>query len=103
MRALVTLVIFSAFTTAAVFGNRPEVVKGNGAARRDGANTALVGSPCCFGEDCLDWSLDSTGHVLEGTCYNKLDQRGHWTKVKSSLDLSNCIGNFNGILRPAPT
>jgi hypothetical protein len=60
--------------------------------------TDLVGPPCCFAEDCIDWSLDASGHILSGTCYDKNDQRGHWDKVASTLDLSNCIGNFDGVL-----
>ncbi|OIW31641.1 hypothetical protein CONLIGDRAFT_233652 [Coniochaeta ligniaria NRRL 30616] len=62
---------------------------------------ALAEPPCCFAKDCLSFSLDSSGRILHGTCYDKLDQRGHWLEVTSSLDLSNCVGNFNGMLVPA--
>ena len=60
--------------------------------------TSLEGPPCCFATSCLSWELDNSGRILEGVCWNKKDQRGHWDKVESRLDLSNCVGNFDGVL-----
>ncbi|KAB5536017.1 hypothetical protein GE09DRAFT_338118 [Coniochaeta sp. 2T2.1] len=60
--------------------------------------TSLEGPPCCFAASCLSWELDNSGRILEGVCWNKKDQRGHWDKVESRLDLSNCVGNFDGVL-----
>jgi len=67
----------------------------------DRAAASLTGPPCCFADSCLSWSLDGTGRVLRGTCYDKVDQRGHWGEVTSSLDLGRCIGNFDGVLAGA--
>jgi hypothetical protein len=95
--------IFTMVTILAVLASYTALLASAAAPLGSPANraAALTGPPCCFAENCLTWSLDSTGHVLRGTCYDKLDQRGHWVKVTSSLDLGNCVGNFNGILMPA--
>jgi len=62
---------------------------------------ALQGPDCCFAADCPSYTLDPPGHVLHATCRDKVDQRGHWPEVASSLDLAHCVANFNGVLAPA--
>lgn len=84
-----------ALAAAAALGNPP------GSATLLNRAAALTGPQCCFADNCLTWSLDSTGRILHATCYDETDQRGHWSEVKSSLDLGNCVGNSNGILVPA--
>ncbi|KAH8912080.1 Cyanovirin-N [Coniochaeta sp. PMI_546] len=98
----VTLAVFAShfpgFTSAAALGNLGDPIRSVTGPMHA---TALSGPQCCFADNCLTWTLDDSGRILHGTCYDKRDQRGHWPEVSSSLDLSNCVGNFNGVLLPA--
>lgn len=98
----VTLAVFAShfpgFTSAAALGNLGDPIRSVTGPMHA---TALSGPQCCFADNCLTWALDDSGRILHGTCYDKRDQRGHWPEVSSSLDLSNCVGNFNGVLLPA--